>query len=62
MKTVKVAIAMNKDGSWHAFGKSGAKDAALRFAVAGFKKRGGKISIVDVPIPEPVEVEGRVSE
>lgn len=57
---MRVAIAMNKDGSWHAFGKSGSKDAALRFAVAGFKKRGGKIVIREVPIPEPDEVEGEV--
>lgn len=56
-KTVRVAVVINKNGSWHAFGKSGAKDAALRYAVAGFKEPGGRIRIVEVPIPELVDGE-----
>lgn len=52
IKTVRVAIAINKDGTWNAFGTSNARDAALRFAVAGFKKRGGRIVVIEVPAEE----------
>lgn len=62
--TVRIAVAINRDGTYRAFGSSDAKDGAMKFAVRPFKKRTGQTIIIEhevpLPTPEPVEVQGEV--
>lgn len=66
MKTVRVriAVAVNERGEWHAFGGDFEDDWAMDEAVANVSEdvRVAEHFIeADVPIPEPSTIEGQVT-